>query len=47
MLMLLGITGVEIAAGEHAGVALLAATLAAAAGPIVFSALDRRRQRLN
>ena len=45
MLMLLGITGVEIAAGEHAGVALLAATLAAAAGPIVFSALDRRRQR--
>jgi amino acid transporter len=45
MLILIGVTGIEIAEGEHAGRALLVATLAAAAGPLVFSALDRRRRR--
>ncbi|MES3032659.1 MAG: APC family permease [Gemmatimonadota bacterium] len=44
MLILLGVTGVEISEGEHAGRALLVATVAAALGPLVFSALDRRRR---
>ncbi len=45
MVILVGVTSLEIAEGEHAGRALLLATLAAAAGPLVFSALDRRRRR--
>ena len=45
MLILLGVTGVEISEGEHAGRALLVATVAATLGPLVFSALDRRRRR--
>ena len=44
MLILLGVTGIEISEGEHAGRALLVATLVAALGPMVFSALDRRRR---
>jgi len=45
MVILLAVTGIEIAEGEHAGRALLVATLAAAAGPLVYSLLNRARQR--
>ncbi len=45
LMILLGVAGVEISAGEHAGRALLVATITAALGPLVFSALDRRRRR--
>jgi len=44
MLVLVGVTGVEIAEGEHAGRALLVALIAAGLGPLVFGALNRRRQ---
>jgi len=43
MIILVGIAGVEIAAGEHAGRALLIAAIAAGLGPLVFRVLNRRR----
>ncbi len=43
MMVLVGVTGVELSQGEHGGRALLVALLAAALGPVVFSWLDRRR----
>ena len=46
MLVLLVVTGVEIAAGGHAGRALALAVGAAALGPLVFTRLDARRRRL-
>lgn len=45
MLILVIVTGLEIARGEFGGRALLIAVAAAALGPFVFSLLDRRRQR--
>ena len=45
MLVLLGVTGIQISEGEFGGRALFVAAGAAALGPIVFSWLDRRRQR--
>ena len=45
MLVLVGVTGVEIVEGEHAGRALLVALVAAGLGPVVFSLLNARRQR--
>lgn len=45
MLVLLTVTGVEIAAGEHAGRSLAVALGAAALGPVVFTRLDARRRR--
>lgn len=44
MIILVGVTGVEIAEGEHAGRALLVALGAAALGPLVFGLLNRRRR---
>lgn len=43
MLILSGVTGVEISQGEHGGRALFVALLLAASGPLVFRWLDRRR----
>ena len=44
MLVLLGVTGVEIAAGEFGGRSLLLAAALAMLGPVVFTTLDRRRR---
>ena len=44
MIILVGVTSVEIAAGEHGGRALLVAVLAAGLGPLVFGVLNRRRR---
>jgi amino acid transporter len=43
MIILVGIAGIEIAEGEHAGRALLVAAIAAGLGPLVFGVLNRRR----
>jgi len=43
MVILVGVTGVEIAVGEHAGRALLIAVIAAGLGPLVYGVLNRRR----
>jgi len=43
MIILVGITGIEIAEGEHAGRALLIAVIAAGLGPLVYGVLNRRR----
>jgi amino acid transporter len=45
MLVLLGVTGIQISEGEFGGRALFVAAGAAALGPLVFSWLDRRRRR--
>ena len=44
MLVLLGVTGLELSEGESGGRALLIAAVAAALGPLVFRWLDRRRK---
>lgn len=44
MVVLLGVTGVQISTGEFGGRALFVAAAAAALGPLVFSWLDRRRR---
>ena len=43
MLILVGVTGIEISQGEFGGRALLIAVVLAALGPVIFSLLDRRR----
>ena len=43
MLILVGVTGIEISQGEFGGRALLVAVVLAALGPVIFSWLDRRR----
>ena len=44
LLVLIGVTGIEVSEGEYGGRALLIAAALAALGPLVFSALDRRRK---
>ena len=43
MVVLVGVTGIEISEGEFGGRALLIAVSAAALGPLMFSLLSRRR----
>jgi amino acid transporter len=44
MVLLLGVSGLELSQGEHGGRALLIAVVSALLGPPVFSWLDRRRR---
>ncbi|MCC7053431.1 MAG: APC family permease [Gemmatimonadaceae bacterium] len=45
MVILVGVSALELQAGEFGGRALLVAAATAAAGPLVFTALARRRER--